>query len=113
LDLGLLNDLCADLGGMVEEQAVELRAGHLVGLRLRRFDGVREIYVPLDGAVGAGKARSPFLDEARRCHRGLDAERVEQLVAPRQLRLADVEARKRVALQHQDAASASCKSCRG
>src|SRR5262249_5573639 len=62
-----------------------------------------EVGVPLVRPVRAAKARAPLLDKAGRRDRVAHAEGMEDLVGPRQLRFADVEAREPLALQHDDA----------
>ena len=96
----------AALLGMAQQDLVEFFAQHLKRLGRRRLARELEIGVPLVRAVGSPKARAPLLDEPGRRDRVAHAERAENLVGPRKLRFADVEARKSLALQHDDAPAA-------
>src|SRR5262249_39647860 len=84
---------------VAQQHLVEPRALHLKRLWRRRFDGGREIRILLDVTIGLAEARAPLLHEASRRDRLLYAERAEDFVAPWKLRLADVKARKALALQ--------------
>ena len=53
-------------GGVLEQDLVEPRARHLVGLRARHLPGLREVGVLIGLAVGGGEAGAPLLRRSRR-----------------------------------------------
>src|SRR6059036_4084985 len=101
----LLEHLGAALLGVAKQDFVEFFSQDLKRLRRGRLPRVLEVGVPLVRAVRSPEARAPLLDEARCGDRVAHAESPEDLVGPRQLRLADVKARKPLALQHDDLAA--------
>src|SRR5262249_17391028 len=102
----LLEHARAALLRVAEQDIVELLAQNLKGLRSRRLTRELEIRVALIRAVRPPEAGAPLFDEARRGDRVAQAEPAENLVGPRQLRFADVEARESLALQDDHAPAA-------
>ncbi len=102
-NLMLFEHLGAALLGMAKQDFVESLAQDLERLRRRSFDGGRKIGILLERAVERLEASPPLLDESGRRDRVANAERAQDLVGPRQLRFADVEARESLALQHDHA----------
>jgi hypothetical protein len=92
-----------------EQDVVEALARDLVGLGGRRLHRAREIGVLGRPAVVRREARAPLVDEAGLQDEVLAAERAEDLVAPGELALADVEARERLALQEQHTVTLACE----
>ncbi len=93
--------------GVIEQHLVEPRALDLPGLRLRDAAGLREAGVEFDAAVAGAERGAPLLREAHRAHLILHAERVERVVHGGEQRLADMKARKAVALEQHDAMAAA------
>src|SRR5215470_19825962 len=99
-----LADVHAALLRVAQQEVVERRAGHLERLGGGGLGGFREVSVLLERAVERPEARAPLAHEARRIDRVVDAELPEDLVAPGELRLADVEAGELLSLQQEHAA---------
>ena len=104
-----LQDLGSAALGVPEQHVVEALARHLVGLRGLCLHRAREVGVLGRAAVVRREARAPLVDEARLQDEVLAAERAEDLVAPGELALADVEARERLALQEQHTVTLACE----
>jgi hypothetical protein len=88
--------------GMAQEDLVESFPQDLERLRGRGLHGGLEIGILFGGAVGTTEAGAPLPDESGGGDRLFRTERLEDLVAPRQLRFADVEAWEPLALQQED-----------
>ena len=93
-----LDDLRAGARGVADQDLVELRASHVVGVRLRFVPGVREPEVRLSAVPGRDELRAPFL-HADGAHLFGHAELFEQRQIRRQQRLADMKARMAVLLE--------------
>jgi hypothetical protein len=87
------------LRGVPEQQVVEPLARHLPGLRVGDLGRGREVGVALHAAVARAEAGAPLAGEPRGHHLAAAPELLEEFVAGGEQRLADVEARKAVALE--------------
>src|SRR5262252_7420991 len=105
----LLTHIDAAPFGVAQQDLIEARPLHLERLRRRRLDRGGEVCILFDVTVGLAEARAPLLHETGRCDRLLDTERAEDFVTPWKLRLADVKARKALALQQDDLPAATCQ----
>ena len=92
---------------VLEQEMVELGAGHLEGLGSRGLGRLGKVSVLLGAAVRREEARAPLADEAGGRDFFLHPESSEDLVAPGQLRFADVEAREGGLLEHDHGAPLS------
>ncbi len=103
------------IGGVLQQNLVERRPWHLKCLRIRYLEGLREVRVLIRFAVGGGEAGAPLLNETGGGDSFVRADPGKDLVNPRDLRLADMEAGETLALEDEDAAITSREdtSCRG
>ena len=95
-------DLDSQRARTLEQDAVELLAADLVGLRLGNLARGGEVHPAAALAVEGQQARPPFFRKIGRRHLLGHSESREGLVRSRQQRLADVEARKALLLEEHD-----------
>ena len=94
----------ATIRGVLEQNLVECRPGHLKGPRIRHLEGLREIRILIRVAVGGREAGAPLLNEPGGGDGFVRADSCEDLVNPRDLRFADVKTGETLALEDEDAA---------
>src|SRR5438270_410852 len=102
---GFFANLSATFRGMIEQDFVEVSAGDLLRAVGLRTETVFKIKLHAVIATGAVHFAAKFFHEPGLGEFVVQSEAGERLHAERQERFADVEARKLVALEHDDAAS--------